>query len=50
MNIANREKIDKVIIIGEDELKNNSVTIKNMETGNQEVVKIDDILKRINEI
>ncbi len=50
MNIANREKIDKVIIIGEDEIKNNSVTIKNMETGNQEIVKIDDIVNKINEI
>ena len=50
MNIANREKIDKVIIIGEDELSNNSVTIKNMETGNQEVVKISEIIDKINTI
>ena len=50
MNIANREKINKVIIMGEDELNNNSVTIKNMETGNQEVVKIDDIISKINSI
>ena len=50
MNIANRENIDKVIIIGEDELKDNSVTIKNMITGNQEKVNIDEIVNKINNI
>ena len=50
MNIANRENIDKVIIIGEDELKENSVTIKNMITGNQDKVKIEDLVNKINEI
>ncbi len=50
MNIANRERINKVIIIGEDELKNNSVTIKNMVTGNQETVKIEDIINKIDSI
>ncbi len=50
MNTANREKIDKVIIIGEDELKTDSVTIKNMVTGNQEVIKIDEIINKINNI
>lgn len=50
MNIANREKINKVIIMGENELNNNSVTIKNMETGNQEIVKIADIINKIESI
>ena len=50
MNIANREKIDKVILIGEDELKEDAVTIKNMITGNQEKVKINEILDKINKI
>jgi len=50
MNIANRENIDKVILIGEDELKENSVTIKNMITGNQEKVKIDEIVEKIKSI
>ena len=50
MNIANRENIDKVILIGEDELKENSVTIKNMITGNQEKVKIDEIVEKIKNI
>ena len=50
MNNANREKINKVIIIGEDELKNNSVTLKDMVTGNQELVKIEDIVSKIKEM
>ena len=50
MNIANREKIKKVIILGEDELKENSVTVKNMDTGNQEKVLIEELLNKINEI
>ena len=50
MNIANREKIDKVILIGEDELKEDAVTIKNMITGNQEKVQINEILDKINKI
>ena len=50
MNNANRENIDKVIIIGEDELKQNSVTLKNMITGNQELVKIEDLVKTKNEM
>ena len=50
MNIANRENIDRVIILGEDELKENSVMIKNMITGNQEKVKIEEIFSKINNI
>ena len=50
MNTANRENIDKVIIIGEDELKQNSVTLKDMITGNQELVKIDDLVKTLKEM
>ncbi len=50
MNIANRERINKVIILGEDELKENSVMIKNMETGNQEKVLIDKLIDRIDTI
>ena len=37
---ANNINVKYVIIIGEDEIKNNVVTVKNMETGNQETVKI----------
>ena len=47
MNIANRENIKYVIIIGEDEIKNNSVSLKNMISGEQKLVKLDDIIKEI---
>lgn len=47
MNIANRENIKYVVLIGDDELKENSVTIKNMISGNQELVKINDICSYI---
>ncbi len=50
MNIANRERIKKVVIIGEDELKENSVMVKNMETGNQEKILIDKLIDRIDTI
>ena len=48
MNTANRENIKYVVIIGEDELKCNSVSLKNMITGEQEIVKIDELVNKIN--
>ncbi len=37
----------KAIIVGPKELEQDSVTIKNMETGDQEIVKIKDIVSKI---
>jgi len=34
-----------VIVIGEDEIKNNVVTLKNMNTGEQEKMKVEDVIK-----
>lgn len=48
MNTANRENIKYVVIIGEDELKCNSVSLKNMITGEQEIVKINELVSKIN--
>lgn len=48
MNIANRENIKYVVIIGEDELKSNSVSLKNMISGKQEIVKIEELVSKIN--
>lgn len=48
MNTANRENIKYVVIIGEDELKCNSVSLKNMISGEQEIVKIDELVSKIN--
>ncbi|RBQ24637.1 Histidine--tRNA ligase [Candidatus Methanobinarius endosymbioticus] len=45
---ANKLNAKYVILVGEDELEKDSVTIKNMASGDQELVAIDDILDYIN--
>jgi histidyl-tRNA synthetase len=47
LKYANSKNAKKVIIIGPDELKNNSVTIRDMKSGDQELVKISDILSKL---
>ena len=44
MNYANRIGVEYVIVLGEDEQKQNLVTIKNMETGNQELCSLDKVI------
>lgn len=44
---ANRENIPYVIVIGENEVKDGKVTIKNMNEGTQEMLDIDEFLRRI---
>ena len=46
---ADKLEIPYVIVVGEDEIKANEVTLKNMKTGNEEKVPIDEkeILKMI---
>ena len=48
MNYANRIGVPYVIIIGEDEIKQNLVTIKNMETGEQESCSIEKVIQKFN--
>jgi len=45
LNYANKLKIPYVIFIGEDEIKENKYTIKNMITGEQKSVPQEDILE-----
>ena len=45
LNYANRLGIPYVCIIGDDEEKNNQITIKNMETGDQQTISKDNILE-----
>lgn len=45
--IADNDNYKYVIIIGQDELKSNSVSIKNFKTREQKLVLIDDILTNI---
>ena len=44
---ADNLNVPYVIIIGEDEIKNNVVTLKQMSTGNQETIKIEEAIKII---
>ena len=44
MNYANRIGVPYVIILGEDEQKQNTVTIKNMQTGSQETCKLENVI------
>lgn len=43
MNYANKLNVPYVIIIGEDELNTKTVTLKNMTTGEQKNITVDDI-------
>ena len=49
MNYADKIKVKKIIIIGEKDLAENKVTIKDMESGNQELVSIENIVKYLKE-
>ena len=44
---ADKLKIPYVIVIGEDEIKTGRLTLKNMETGEQESCAMDEIITRI---
>ena len=44
---ADKLNIKTVIIIGEDEIKTNTVTLKNMISGEQETLKLDDVINKI---
>jgi histidyl-tRNA synthetase len=44
MSYAHSKKISHVVIAGEDEIKNNEVTIKDMQSGDQKKIALDDIV------
>lgn len=48
MKEANRKQIPFVIICGEDELKSNTYTLKNMETSTQVVLPLSKIIQELN--
>ena len=55
LEYANKESIPFVIILGEDEIKNNSFTVKNMinnSSFNVKLTKLDELkkLRKINKI
>ena len=47
MNYANRINVPYVIIIGDDEIDNNKVAIKNFATGEQTVCSVDEAARII---
>ena len=44
---ANKANVKTVLILGEEELKNNTVSVKNMVNSQQDTVSLDDILNHI---
>ena len=44
MKDANRLKTNFALIIGDNELDNNKASIKNMDTGKQEDISLDNII------
>ena len=47
MNYADKIKVEKIAIIGEKDLEQGKITIKDMISGNQELVDIDNIVDYI---
>ena len=47
---ADKLKIPYVVIIGEDEIKTNTVTLKNMETGEQETTSLENVIKIVKKL
>lgn len=47
LQYANNNNISYVIIIGEDEVKSKLYTLKNMETGSQEKLSIEEIITKV---
>lgn len=44
---ANKENIPYVIVLGENEVKENKITLKNMKDGSQEMIDIDEFIGRL---
>ena len=47
LNYANNLEIPYVIIIGEEEVEKGLYTLKDMSTGNQELLSVDELIKKI---
>ncbi|HIC30678.1 MAG TPA: histidine--tRNA ligase [Flavobacteriaceae bacterium] len=47
MNYANKRDIPFVVIVGEEEMKNNIFALKNMKTGEQNKVDIDSLISKL---
>lgn len=47
LKYADKLQIPYVLIVGEDEIKNNTVTLKNMESGEQQTIKLEEAIKML---
>ena len=47
LNYANKKKIPFVVIIGDEEIKNKKITLKNMSTGKQDQILLSQLTKSI---
>jgi len=45
MNYANRREIPFVVLVGTNEVENNTYTLKNMQTGEQQACSLEELLK-----
>jgi len=50
MKAANKSKAQFALILGENEIKKEEITLKNMETGSQELLKLADIVEKLLQI
>ena len=48
MSYASNSNIPFVALVGEDEIKNNTISLKNMETGEQKSVTVEEAISIIN--
>ena len=47
LKYADKLSIPYVIVIGEDEIKNNKVTLKNMVSGEQETISLEEVIQKL---
>ena len=47
LNYANKRNIQYVILVGESELASNTFTLKNMESGEQNTMSLDSLIKKL---
>ena len=49
MNYADKIKVPQIIIVGEKDLAEGKVTVKDMASGNQELVELDNLITHLKE-
>ena len=49
MNYADKIKVEKIIIVGANDLAEGKVTVRDMVSGEQELVEIENLIKYLKE-